>query len=421
MQTLNLPPLELIIPGAYYDSQIYDGRLYLWTTDDSIITLDWDNLIHNISIDEKLKISLILGFQYGEKLYKDLLFQDSEIQELLIEKFKNLSEQPIEVSNSVLDNYTIIEQENPLPFPHSDSYIHYGTVFVGSQSGVSASRCKYDRQTSLNPKSIKLWDAPVLSLSASHLTLALATGSEGLFDYSLVQRSGEKRNEPRSISSEHSNFARWLYPGIFSSSYFNRGYFADFKESKESQYSNEAIQLTLPLFEDTSITKISSLEKDDVKIKKREFQKTYQSNDIFDTRTNEQSSIFTWGSRDKICLVTENSIELVRCFPRKKEAQKFQSIGSVSGQYFPEDIVSADSSFFGIVLEEEDSLLVINSLRQQQRFLGEPVNWRVFPQSRNYTNQLHIIYEDSIHIYSFNHDYFVDQKKKKIGMSFKTK
>ncbi len=153
----------------------------------------------------------------------------------------------------------------------------------------------------------------------------------------------------------------------------------------------------------------------------RKLKKLFPTNEIFTEEARTKPPIFTWGARDKICLVTEDSIELVRCFPReKKEAKKFESLGSTVVEDLTGDIVSADSSFFGIVLEEEDSLLVINSLLQHKRFPGEPVNWRVFPDSVNYVNQLHIIYEDSIQIYFFTHDYFLNQKDKIIGMSFGT-
>lgn len=435
MQALELQPLELIIPGAYYDSQIYDGRLYLWKTDSSIITLDWNKIIESIRVSEPLQVALTLGFQYGDDLYDNLLFKDVEIKSLISEKFKSLSKKTIELSKTNLNNSIISQQNNPLPFPHADSSIHYKTVFVGSQSGVWSSRCSYSNRSSLDSNSIKLWDGPVLSLSASHKTLALAAGSEGLFDYSLVESSEQDRSQPRCIAEEHSNFARWLYPGIFSSSYFNEGYFADFKLIKNSKSDKTKGQINssekedkkfiqLSLLDEATITNISSIERDEGRKNRkinREFKKLFSSNEIFKSHVNNKSPIFTWGSQDKICLVTEDSIELVRCLPReKKETRKFVSLGSVESEYLPEDIVSADSSFFGIVLEEEDSLLVISSLLEPKRFPGEPVNWRVFPKSRNYTNQLHIIYEESLHIYSFNHDYFVDQETKKIGLSFRT-
>ncbi len=49
---------------------------------------------------------------------------------------------------------------------------------------------------------------------------------------------------------------------------------------------------------------------------------------------------------------------------------------------------------------------------------GEPVNWCVFPKSTYYTNQLHVVYEDHLCIHSFNHDYFVNQDTKSVGIMY---
>ncbi len=49
---------------------------------------------------------------------------------------------------------------------------------------------------------------------------------------------------------------------------------------------------------------------------------------------------------------------------------------------------------------------------------GEPTNWRVFPRSEDYVNQLHVVYEDHLDIFAFTHDYFVsDQASKMAGFS----
>ncbi|MFN6466281.1 MAG: hypothetical protein RMZ41_031315 [Nostoc sp. DedVER02] len=428
MQTLNIKPLEIVIPGSYYDSQIYDGKLYLWKNDGSITTLNWNKLIENINVNENLKLVLKFSVQYGDNLYNNVLFQDSDIKDLILKKFQELVENSIEISYPDLSKLIVSEQNNPLPFPHADSSIHYKTVYVGSQSGVSSSKCAYSRSKSLNPVADKLCDVPVVSLSASHLTLALAAGSEGLFDYYIGKNPSQKRNEPRLILGQHSNFVRWLYPSIFSSSYFNEGYFADFKASKKRKsikkgYKRQEPQLIplniLDTDTDENPVSIASLEIGETQITNRDFQKSFSSSEIFTNRDNNNSSIFTWGTHDKICLLTEKYINLVKFHPKGKEQQdKFISLGSIESKELLDDLISADSSFFGIVLEKEDGILVITSLLEYIHFPGEPVNWRLFPKSKNYTNQLHIIYEDRLCIYSFNHDFFVDQENKKIGISF---
>jgi hypothetical protein len=50
---------------------------------------------------------------------------------------------------------------------------------------------------------------------------------------------------------------------------------------------------------------------------------------------------------------------------------------------------------------------------------GEVTRVRIFPRSLNYENHLHVIHNNTLEIYSFNNDYFVDQKAKDLGFAFR--
>jgi hypothetical protein len=428
--------LDIVIPGEFYDSQIYDGRLYLWSIDGSLVLIDWNKLVDQIKIPKELQVALRFALQYGDDLYTNLLMQDSEVRELMKYKFQRLSELTVEITKKSFNECIIAQQDSPSPFPHSDSAIHYKTLYVSGRSGVSASKCQLqDRRNQSIKVADRLFDMPALSISASHLTLAVAAGNEGLFDYSLIPSSETgKHNEPRPLSNDHCNLARWLYPSIFGSSYFNDGYFADFKKNKRSKAESQQLVRQLNMLEDIDgETAASSSQRSESQYKKevkaatrhtREFNGLISSGDIFSSRENDR--VFTWGVQDKICLATERSIQLVQYLPQSKHGEQiFEDIGSVTMKDLGStnmdelsgEVVSADSSFFGIVLEKETGLLVINSSLESSFLEGEPTNWRVFPSSRNYSNQLHVIYDDTLHIYSFNHDYFVDQSRKKLGIN----
>lgn len=386
--------LRLIIPGSYYDSQIYSGRLYLWNNSGSIITLDWDGLIESVRVPNHLKLALTCAFQISEYLYGDqwkLIFQDEEIKTAIQHKFKELAGKPLEFSQEQLSKYYIREQDNKLFFPHADSTIYRNTLYIGSQSGILATNCNKKRRIPISPQSKKIWDGPALGLTASYLTLAISAGNEGLFEYGLESDYFEcQRHEPRPLIKQHSNSARWLYASMFSSSYFNEGYLADF--TNEEDRNNEE------------------------KKRRRVLREIIPSGKIFGHPTKNGIPSITWGVHDKICFTTPNSVEVVKYAPYKDEKERFIRLGVVKTENLQGDIVSADSALFGFIVESEDGLLVINSLMESMWLPNEPVNWRVFPKSKFYTNQLHIIYEDHLCIYSFNHDYFVDQETKKVGI-----
>ena len=71
---------------------------------------------------------------------------------------------------------------------------------------------------------------------------------------------------------------------------------------------------------------------------------------------------------------------------------------------------------FGSVIELDRSIVIVRSDDEILTLPGVSVNWRVFNRSKQYENQLHVIYERRLEIFSFNHDYFVDQKEKFSGV-----
>jgi hypothetical protein len=415
--------LKLIIPGSYYDSQIYSGRLYLWSTDNSILTLDWDQLVGSINVPDRLKLAMICGFQRSEYLYGDhwgLIFQDEEIKASIQRKFEDLAEKPLELDQEQLRKFCIREQDNPLPFPHADSTIYYNTLYVGSPSGIVATRCDRKSRTPVNPKPNKIWDGPTLGLTAAYSTLAISAGSVGLLEYSLKPDQPDSRGlaydylahrcrEPHLVVEQHSNSARWLYASTFSSSYFNEGYLADFanEEVPDPMYSGSYLADSAHV-EDRSGGR---------KWRQRVLSQVIPSSTLFGHPTRNGAPSLTWGVHDKICFATTELVEIVQYHPYTEGDKRFTRLGTVQTEKLG-DIISADSALFGFVIEGDKGLLVINSLMESMWLPNEPVNWRVFPKSKFYTNQLHIIYADHLCILSFNHDYFVDQKTKMVGIRY---
>jgi len=438
--------LKFIIHGSFYDSQIYSGRLYLWSNAGSIITIDWDRLVECVNVNDRLKLALRCAYQQSEYLYGSdfkLFFQDEEIKKVIQRKFADLSELKVEFTETDLRRRKLViaEQDNPLPFPHADSLIYNNTLYVGSPSGLSATTLNKRNKKPINPDRVRLWDSPVLGVAASYLTLALAAGNEGLFQCPYYSRFSKYDNEPSLVSTEHSNSARWMYASIFSSSYFNGGYLADFvlEEIKdtppletdgsigEGGFLEERINIS-----EVSLQEIGSDENNIPKPTERKLREIVPFNSIFDFYMNNGNSVYTWGVHDKICLAKPGYIEVVQYSPYRGLSGRFQHLGRVETfgpePFFaydseqdhsnsPGDIVRGDSALFGYVLEFDNGLLVIDSDVESSTWMpGEPVNWRVFPKSKFYTNQLHIIYEDNLCIHSFNQDYFVDQGKKRVGI-----
>ena len=105
-----MSPLKLIIPGRYWDSQIYRGRLHLFGMDGEILTLDWDELIDNLRVEDRLRLAVRSAFQRSDFLYGVAatgILDDVGVREIMIRRFHSLSEAPLEVGKQEIDRTTL--------------------------------------------------------------------------------------------------------------------------------------------------------------------------------------------------------------------------------------------------------------------------------------------------------------------------
>lgn len=393
-----MQPLKMIIEGSFFDSQLYSGRLYLWKDDGSILVLDWDALLESISIHPQLRLAFECGFRRSDYLYGsqwDLIFRDEEVRTVITNKFIQLAENPIEVPPRLLHAAEIRQQKNPIAFPHSDLLIYSKRLYVGTRDGVFSTACnkKNDYPVSTRPR--KLWDAPVLGMSASYASLSLSCGSEGLFEMSVedemggrwnLYSEGDRGERLHNLSNLHSSSSRWAFYSIFSSSHHNAGYLADFERERDSKR---------PSFDPGT----------------RTFRRIIPSEEIF------AGSSYSWGHQDKLCQVRGRTITVVQFQPWKEETP-FIPLGELRLRDFKGEVVTGDSALFGFIIECDNGIVVMDSTLENIWIPGEPVNWRVFTRSKFYENQLHIVYDSRLEIYSFNDDYFVNQETKKAGIKY---
>jgi hypothetical protein len=394
-----MQPLKMIIEGSFFDSQLYSGRLYLWKTDGSIQIINWDKLIESITIQPRLRLAFECGFRQSDYLYGtqwDLIFKDEEIRSLITNKFIQLSQNPIEVSQSLLKNSEIRHQKNPIGFPHSDLLIYSNRLYVGTGDGIFSTTCYKENEYPVSTRPRKIMDAPVLGLSASYGSLSLSCGSDGLFEMSVKNKMKDRwnlnsdeditDNKAHNLSELHSSSSRWTFQSIFSSSHHNSGYLADFERERDPHPSNYY-----------SAT--------------RKFRRIISSEEIF------AKSSYSWGHQDKLCQVRDRTITVVQFHPWDEE-NTFLPLGELQLRDFKGEVVTGDSALFGFIIECDNGIVVMDSNLENIWIPGEPVNWRIFSRSKFYENQLHIVYDDRLEIYSFNDDYFVNQETKKAGIKY---
>ncbi len=401
-------PLVIRIPGEFWDSQIYSGRMYLFTINGEIITLDWNHLLKAFQVPQELDLVFHAAFKQSNLFYGNLgtrILKDQEFNNLLESKFSRLSEINLDIDNLNLPKVRI--QDNPYPFPHADSTIYQNHLYVVSRDGIFEKDIDRNIENPFEEPSVRLWDGNSVQISASYNTLAIAGGEDGLWQYEI--ESDNNRGETNQISSRRCDRCGWAYWSIYGSSY-RGGFLAEFNKGSESKDQRLYRLPDLPI-EDIFDFNPNQKKSDE---SERKLNKIIDADEVFNHHG------YSWAGKDKIYNIGANELNVTVYHPYRRVKPKLTPFAGINHSTSPESIISADVSSFGAIVEYQDQLTVYLSDGNQFNIMGEVINWRVLPRSKFYENQLHVIFEDHLAIFSFNQDYFVDQNRKMFGMKVST-
>ena len=274
-------------------------------------------------------------------------------------------------------------------------FIHEKGLFSGSTHRAKSEKYPVSSRPS------KLWDCNLLTIKANkYPQLALSGGDEGLFELNMATSlpSNLKRIEQRSpifqVSKNHSSFSNYSYLNIYNSSLVENSFLAMFK---------------------WNMTK----DKNDREKPTRDFDINLEDYKIFGSQRNEH--FISWGIEDKLYKATNDGFEIIKFnnyANEEKGEKKFQALKRFDINAWKGKVVNGGTTYFGNIVECENALIVIQSDGQILTIPGPITKWRIYPRSMNYENHLHVILDDRLEIHSFNHDYFINQVEKEIGIQF---
>jgi hypothetical protein len=422
-----MQPVKLIVPGDYWDSQIYRGRLYLWDMSAVLRVYDWDGLVKDLPERQKHGLALDCAFARGDILYHPgqlgVVLKEADVKSLLQSKFDSAAEINWQVDKSELQKHLLSEQDDPTKGLHDDCLIYNSTLFSLTDVGLFSVLAHRPRKqkTMVSRQAHKIWDGSGLGLQIGNGLIAIAAADEGLFEYNI-----NLDREPERLSELHTEFASYLFASVFGSSSQSPSYLAAFYW----QDLNKQRQVVL---EETGLSTIERL-KDRIrvprsgpKVLERKFDRFVASEAIFGNPEILGRNL-SIGRQEKIYRVSRQKIEAVNFVQKavsdpESDQEPFTPIGEIplapeAGDDRPP--LAGAVAYFGIVLEFDEGVLVITSDGELHRLPGSATRWRVFPRSHRYENHLHIIGESNLQVMSFNNDYFVDQFVKKAGMRFKS-
>lgn len=401
-----MQPVKITIKGDYYDCQIYRGRLYLWTFNGDLKVYNWNDIVQSFIKKDTDKIAMTFCFLDGNYLYKSSLielFKDVDFKKLLLDKFTNIEKPVFQLTEKQLERFLFGQQATPTGILPTDTEIYSNKLYFIHEQGLfsgSAHRAKSDKFP-VSSRPSKLWDCNLLTIKANkYPQLALSGGNEGLFELNMASSlpSNLERVEQRSpifqISKSHSSFSNYSYLNIYNTSLIENSFLAMFK---------------------WNITKDKN--KRDKPL--RDYDTNINDQQIFNVK-NKQHFI-SWGIEDKLYKATEGGFEIIKYnnyANKEKGEETFTRLKTVNLHAWKGRVVNGGTAYFGNIVECENALIVIQSNGQYLTIPGPITRWRVYPRSMNYENHLHVILDDRIEIYSFNHDYFLNQQDKEIGIQF---
>lgn len=408
-----LAPLKLVIPGKFYDCQIYRGKLYAWTLDGSVQVYNWNKIVNHIVMPKfQVRLPFVFGFLEGNFLYNKrvaYVFWEESYRSLLLNQYQSLVNKSVIISAEELATAKLQELDLPMSELPIDTEVYANNIYFTIDTGLFRRVLHNSTDNlSIGPKDTKLWDCRVLALHANkYPQIALSAGSEGLFELNLVREDAMRpqviesieNTQVYKISSKPSSFSNYSFLSVFSSSYVDESFMALFNWKPLSNDNKERLSGR------------------DHKVY-RDFDKIIEEKNIFG---DIDDSEICWGIDDKIYRIKGNILSILKFNNAAKLGKGEEYYKLLNNVTLPDNIgrpISAGVSHFGIILEFTKSVLVLQSDGNITTIPDEVIRWRIYPRSKNYLNHLHLIYDDRLEIYSFNHDSLVNQETKLIGIEY---
>ncbi len=385
-------PVSLSLDGAFWDVQLYQGLLYLFKRDSTLMVLDWDALIASWEIDPHLAIALESSFRENSLLYKVLgdprAANDPDLTYLLASKLSALSGLDLTISEEQMRRFTLGTFDSPFAFPHADSEVHYGWLAVGSDDGIEAAHLRrrkaVGKRVWLDSGAARYWDGPVYGLSAAFRSFAIASGTDGVAVLDLPTDDTDRPLSEPVLAGDGTFYigCSWLYASVFCTARRGSGMVIQYSWATEQER--------------------------DPPRRHRHLVGVLQGERLVGARE------LTWAARDKLYAISEGGVTALRFRPTEELGGK---VTAIDRQELPHGLVVQDaaSAIFGTVLEVDDGLRILATDGSIHELGGPVVRWRMYPRSTYYDNQLHVILDDRLLVLSFSHDYFVDQRTKAWG------
>jgi hypothetical protein len=388
-----LTPIKIVIPGSYWDSWVYRDNLYLFGLDGSIARYSWCNIVSELFGQPDVSD---LGFNLASNA--SIYYTDGAQTFLKQNEHASIFKSMIHILNKadhVLDQQSLQQYGSKfsdvgIPSLHTDIGLYGGNLYTASPEGVFCGSLSESSKKLLKSAGAKHSDVPGMKMSIKYGTVALAAGSEGLHEIN-IDRAFKRGNYQ--LSEKYNTDCSWLFSSILG--------FGD---------EENAIVYEMDLRGPNTFRKINL--KDNPQIATEPYSRPIGEIDVFSHFSLGAKDSKCFGLQDKIGVISNNKIWIGRFNPWIKDRNNNSPLQGKPTQVVQaaldySQIVSAGVTYFGVITELEDCILIHGSDNNTYKLNGPSLRWRVFPNSNN-----------TLDIYLFTHDYFADQAEKQMGSYF---
>lgn len=372
--------LNVTIEGSWWDTLLYKGKLHALTAEGDWQVFDWDAITSRIedSLEKVMRPAFHFSFRASNAINKGNLHRDA-----VAHSFNEFKDIEFIVSAKELAKHTLSKTDASISFPSTSMGMHYDRMIISSLNGVYVD---YVNPREITPGSLKKMSSiATRQVSAAYGKVACASGDAGLrqLDLQLEQGFRPSESDGAELSSESCDACDWMYQNISCTSYRGSSFLAKFKRTSKYFVPAEVDQ--------------QPHDGDPASIEKIEF---CGSESLIDPTNNNDKGLpsVSWGSHDKIYKVEGRNLESFR-FTGSGDRR---SLGKVQLPGCSDEIVSVRSALFGVVIEFDESVVVVKGDGSIVNFEGEPVNISTFSRSKSYENQLHMVMDDHVKVVSIN-------------------
>jgi len=387
--------LKVRIEGDYWDSIIYNDKLMLVTGEGTMEVYPWDKLVGLlISRHPDLELQLHHLLRRGRAWYalgiQDLMGHPAS-RSTLLAMADAAAGADLLISRKQLVAHRKAVVDVAL-FPTTDLECYGSKLFVGSTDGLQVAALNSIKELELSSDAT-VFDGPCLRLAASYKRLAIALGQEGLSETTAVGYPRDPDLSPfsysmRQISKQWADSCGWAGSDLVATHRGAGGYVGAFERPE-----------------------------------RRDSEERFHQPDLVATVTSDRIFSATGGSLiasgGTVALIEGSSISSRSWNPfRQTEGGPIADRqGPLKTESFRDGlgILDAGLAVFGAVVEYDTRMVVHGTDGKRRSIDGEVVNWRIFPRSMRYVNQLHLVKERWLDVHAFFHDYFVPAAKRGVG------